>query len=127
MTPLPRDKTLDATLALLRDGYLFISNRCRRYRSDTFQTRLMFTRVTCASGGEAARVFYHPGRSRMPAIPASRFIISNVRSPSSDRGQAAQRAAGAPATWPARPRHDRAPRRHPPEMRSEPATFTTLL
>jgi fatty-acid peroxygenase len=31
MAHMPRDKSLDSTLALLRDGYVFIPNRCARY------------------------------------------------------------------------------------------------
>src|SRR5690348_1825865 len=31
----------------LREGYAFISNRCRRFGSDLFQTRLMLTRAVC--------------------------------------------------------------------------------
>ena len=52
----------DSTLALLLEGYEFISKRCRRYRSDVFETRLMLTKVVCMMGKEAAEVFYHPGR-----------------------------------------------------------------
>src|SRR3569832_1288536 len=33
----PRDPGLDNTLALLREGYFYIPNRCRRYHSDEFK------------------------------------------------------------------------------------------
>lgn len=80
MTPIPRDKSPDATLALLRDGYRFVSNRCRRYGSDAFHTRLMLSRVTCASGGEAARMFYHPGRfTRDGAMPPTALKLLQDR------------------------------------------------
>jgi fatty-acid peroxygenase len=60
----------DETLALLSEGYGFISERCRRTRSDVFETRLMLTRVVCMVGEEAAEVFYEPDRfTRKGALP----------------------------------------------------------
>lgn len=60
----------DSTLALLWEGYRFIPERCRRYRSDVFETRLMLTKVICMMGEEAAKIFYHPDRfTRKGAMP----------------------------------------------------------
>lgn len=68
--PIPREPTLDASLALLAEGYAFIPRRCQRYASDIFETRLMLKRVVCISGTEAAAQFYEPGRfTRRGAIP----------------------------------------------------------
>ncbi|MDF9797084.1 fatty-acid peroxygenase [Catalinimonas alkaloidigena] len=58
MTPIPNDPKLDSTIALLADGYTFISKRCQRYQSDVFQTRLLFQKTICMRGKEAAKVFY---------------------------------------------------------------------
>jgi len=70
--PVPRDPNPDSTLALLREGYVFASNRCRALGSDAFETRLMLRRAVCMLGEEAARVFYEPGRlTRRGALPAS--------------------------------------------------------
>lgn len=70
MSGIPRDKGLDSTLALLREGYAFISRRCARYDTDVFETRLMLRPAVCMMGEEAASVFYHPGRfTRRGAIP----------------------------------------------------------
>ncbi len=55
---IPRDKALDNSIALYLEGYQFIQNRCRKYQSDIFQTRLMGQNVICMSGEEAAKVFY---------------------------------------------------------------------
>jgi fatty-acid peroxygenase len=52
-----RDTNSDSTLALTRDGYAFIANRCRRYGTDVFETRLALRKVVCLRGEEAARVF----------------------------------------------------------------------
>ncbi|HEY4553984.1 MAG TPA: cytochrome P450 [Bacillaceae bacterium] len=66
----PKDKTIDNSLALLKEGYLFIQNRCRRYNSDIFETRLMGQKVICISGEEAASVFYDPDKfQRKGAAP----------------------------------------------------------
>jgi fatty-acid peroxygenase len=60
----------DETLALLAEGYDFIPERCRRNRSDIFETRLMLARVVCMVGEEAAEVFYEPDRfTRKGALP----------------------------------------------------------
>ncbi|MFD1187046.1 cytochrome P450 [Pontibacter rugosus] len=58
MANIPIDKSIDSTIALLQEGYLFIPNRCRKYGSDIFMTRLMFKPAICISGAEAAAVFY---------------------------------------------------------------------
>lgn len=60
----------DSTTAFLREGYPFISRRCRTLQSDGFRTRIMLRRVTCLRGAEAAREFYRPGRmTRRGAMP----------------------------------------------------------
>jgi fatty-acid peroxygenase len=59
---IPRDTSLDATLALKRDPYGFISARCRRLGSDWFQTRLLLRDTVCMTGREAGTLFYDPSR-----------------------------------------------------------------
>jgi fatty-acid peroxygenase len=76
LRPFPRDSSPDGTLALLREGYVFISNRCRRLQSDVFETRLMLSRVICAMGEDAAAMFYHPGRfTRKKAFPPTALML----------------------------------------------------
>lgn len=58
----PRDKTLDNTLALWQEGYLFIKNRIDQYQSDLFEMNLLGQKVICMSGEEAAKIFYDPER-----------------------------------------------------------------
>lgn len=50
MSSIPREKSLDSTLALLSEGYTFIGKRCEHYHSDVFQTRLMLRQVFCRRG-----------------------------------------------------------------------------
>ncbi len=54
----PVDKTPDNSLALLMEGYEFIQNRCRKYQSDIFITRILGEKVICISGEEASKLFY---------------------------------------------------------------------
>ncbi len=67
---IPRDALPDSTLAFAMRGYTFISQRCRRYRSDLFQTRLLFQKTICMLGEEAATIFYDNDRfERKGAAP----------------------------------------------------------
>jgi fatty-acid peroxygenase len=80
MANLPRDRAPDSTLAFLREGYDFISNRCTRYRSSAFQTRLMLTPVICMRGADAARIFYEGDRlTRVGAIPRTTLMLLQDR------------------------------------------------
>lgn len=70
MARIPRDRSFDATWALIRDPYRFISKRCRRHGSDVFETRLLLQKTICMSGPEAAEVFYDHSRFvRLCAMP----------------------------------------------------------
>jgi fatty-acid peroxygenase len=55
---IPCDKTIDNSLLLLLEGYSFIQNRCYKYKTDIFQTRLLGQKAICMTGEEAAKVFY---------------------------------------------------------------------
>ncbi len=56
---MPCDKAIDSSLCLLLEGYPFIQNRCRKYESDIFQTRLFCKKAICFTGEEAAKIFYN--------------------------------------------------------------------
>ncbi|WP_227939963.1 cytochrome P450 [Alkalihalobacillus deserti] len=58
----PHDRSLDNSLALMQEGYLFIKNRVEQYQSDLFEARLLGQNVICMSGEEAAKVFYDSER-----------------------------------------------------------------
>ncbi|MES0069597.1 hypothetical protein NKJ73_27915 [Mesorhizobium sp. M0074] len=67
--PIPR-AAFDSTLALLREGYDFISARCRRMNTDIFATRLMLRPAICVRGAEAAEMFYGGDHfTRIGAMP----------------------------------------------------------
>lgn len=76
---IPQDRGLDHTCSLfLKEGYCFISNRCTRYQTDIFTTRLMLKKAVCMLGQEAAEQFYFSGRfTRRGAMP--RFVLSLIQ------------------------------------------------
>lgn len=66
----PQDRRFDNSLPLLSEGYTFIQRRCRHLDSDAFQTRLLLRPVLCASGEDAARLFYSADHfQRKGALP----------------------------------------------------------
>ncbi len=70
MSSMPRDPAFDSTLALLNDPYRFIGNRCKRLKSNLFQTRLLLQPTICMTGAEAAELFYDSRRfTRIGAAP----------------------------------------------------------
>lgn len=56
---IPKDKCIDSTIALLKEGYHFIPNRMKRYHTDIFETRIMGRKAICISGSSAAKIFYN--------------------------------------------------------------------
>lgn len=67
---IPKIKTIDSSLSLLREGFLFIPNRCKKFNSDIFQTRFLGFKAICLHGQQAAQVFYDPEKFvRKKAIP----------------------------------------------------------
>jgi fatty-acid peroxygenase len=69
MPSVARDRSLDSSIAFLREGYEFGSNRCRRYETDAFETRLLLQPVVFMQGEEPARVFYSERFVRKGAMP----------------------------------------------------------
>lgn len=64
----------DQSLALLREGYPFISRRCARLGTDVFDTRLMLRPTTCVTGREGAEVFYDATRMRRAGAMPGRVV-----------------------------------------------------
>jgi fatty-acid peroxygenase len=72
----PRARGFDNSLALLAEGYRFVSRRCEALGSDVFATRLLLRRVLCVRGEAAARMFYQPGRfTRRRALPSTALTL----------------------------------------------------
>lgn len=62
MSNIPGDTLRDSTLAFVQEGYEFIRERCDRYRSPVFVTRLFFQQTICMRGAAAAEIFYDESR-----------------------------------------------------------------
>jgi len=77
MATIPRDTAFDSTINIVREGYDFIWNRCRRFESDLFLTRVMGKPTVCIHGAEAAEVFYDESKfARHGALP--RRVVTSL-------------------------------------------------
>lgn len=56
---MPKDKGIDHTMDLLKEGYLFIGKRADLYKTEVFETRLMGKKMICITGEEGAKLFYN--------------------------------------------------------------------
>ncbi|GIP43026.1 cytochrome P450 [Paenibacillus sp. J45TS6] len=54
----PKEEGLDNTLNVLKEGYLYITNRAIGFQSNLFETRLLGEKAICMRGEEAAQLFY---------------------------------------------------------------------
>ncbi|MGN7941971.1 cytochrome P450 [Virgibacillus sp. 6R] len=67
---IPHDRSLDNSIALMREGYHFMQNRVNKYHSSIFAARLLGEKVICMTGKEAAEIFYDTNRfKRKGATP----------------------------------------------------------
>lgn len=55
--PIPKEEGIDNSLSVLREGYLYVTNRAIGFQSDIFETRLLGERAICMRGEEAAKLF----------------------------------------------------------------------
>lgn len=55
---MPKDRGLDNTLKVLKEGYHYISNRKNKFNSRIFQTRLLGEKAIAMVGKEEASIFY---------------------------------------------------------------------
>lgn len=68
---IPIDKGLDNSLPMMKEGYLYISNRRKRFGRDMFETRLLGgQKAICIAGEDAVKVFYDESKfKRTGAAP----------------------------------------------------------
>lgn len=62
MRKIPRDHSLESSLALMAKPYEFISERCEALGSDVFVTRLMLRKTICMRGAAAAALISDPNK-----------------------------------------------------------------
>ena len=61
---------MDHTLALGKEGYLFIRNRCDQLNTDLFETKILGEKAICMYGEEATKLFYDTNKfERKNAAP----------------------------------------------------------
>jgi len=73
---IPREKGLDQTLSLMREGYMYISNRCHSFQSDIFETRLFGKKAICMRGKKAAELFYDNEKFKRQGAAPKRIVKS---------------------------------------------------
>ena len=71
---IPREEGLDHSLSLIREGYLYISNRRHSFNSDIFETRLFGKRAICMGGKEAAEIFYDNEKFKRKKAAPNRIV-----------------------------------------------------
>lgn len=55
---MPKEEGLEKGLSMLREGYMYISNRAQSFQSEVFETRLLGEKAICMIGEDAAKLFY---------------------------------------------------------------------
>ena len=69
-SPVPREKALDSTLSLIKEGFNYIPSRREQLGSDIFETRIVGKKAVCIAGEESAAIFYDENKfKRKGAIP----------------------------------------------------------
>ena len=79
--PIPDEGSVDHSLALLPEGFLFGTRRFACYGTDIFRTRLMLTPATFVRGAGAAEMFYGPADrfTRRGGLPLLSFSLLQDR------------------------------------------------
>ncbi|MGG3798548.1 cytochrome P450 [Metabacillus fastidiosus] len=71
---MPHEEGIDHSLSLIREGYMYILNRCHGFQSNIFETRLLGKKVICMRGSEAAEVFYDTEKFKRENAAPNRVI-----------------------------------------------------
>lgn len=73
---IPREEGIDHSLNLMREGYMYISNRRHSFHSDIFETRLLGKKAICMGGKEAAELFYDTAKFKRKGATPQRVVES---------------------------------------------------
>src|SRR5690625_2000350 len=73
---IPKEDGMDHTLNLMREGYMYISNRCHSFQSNIFETRLFGKQAVCMRGNEAAELFYDSEKFKRNGATPKRVVRS---------------------------------------------------
>lgn len=73
MKDIPKDRSLDHTLSLLKEGYHFILNRSDSLNTNIFKTHVLGETVYCLIGSKSAELFYNNDLFRRSDAAPSRI------------------------------------------------------
>ena len=73
---MPREEGIDHSLNLMREGYMYISNRRHSFNSDIFETRLLGKKAVCMAGKAAAELFYDTEKFKRKGAAPNRVVQS---------------------------------------------------
>ncbi len=71
---IPKEEGIDHSLSLIREGYMYILNRCQSFHSNVFETRLLGQKAICMRGKEAAEVFYDSEKFKRKDAAPNRVV-----------------------------------------------------
>lgn len=71
---MPEEKGLDHSLSLIREGYMYISNRRHSFNSNIFKTRLLGKKAICMVGKDAAKIFYDNEKFKRHNVAPNRAV-----------------------------------------------------
>ncbi|MFL8936779.1 cytochrome P450 [Rossellomorea oryzaecorticis] len=73
---IPKDRGMDRTLSIFKDGYEFIQKRVQNHHLDVFETRVLGKKTALLSGEEGARLFYDRERMKRSGAMPSHILKS---------------------------------------------------
>ncbi|MFB4261758.1 cytochrome P450 [Shouchella clausii] len=71
---IPKESGIDNSVAVLREGYLYGTNRAQAFQSDLFKTRLLGQEAICIRGEEAAELFYDNEKFKRAGAAPKRVV-----------------------------------------------------
>ena len=74
MKKIPQEKGIDHSLNLMREGYMYIPNRCHSLNTKMFKTRLLGQQTICMMGKEAAELFYDNEKFKRHGVAPNRAV-----------------------------------------------------
>jgi len=71
---IPREKGIDHSVNLFREGYMFILNRRRSFNTNIFEIRLLGKKTICMGGKKAAEIFYDTEKFKRKNAAPNRVV-----------------------------------------------------
>lgn len=71
---IPKESGVDNSISLMREGYMFITNRCHSFNSNIFKTRILGKKTICMVGKDTAEIFYDTEKFKRKGVAPNRAI-----------------------------------------------------